>query len=329
VTNSGFRVGDPAPEALPRRSESDVVARWEGVESAPVVSVVCPTYQHVDFIEDALRGFLGQDTEFPFEIVVRDDASTDGTAEIVRDYAERYPTIVRAVLEPVNRRQRRAETAPLRELARGEFLARCDGDDYWLDPRKLQRQVEELRERPDAVLAHHDAIVIEDGRITATGRLSDRSGRDLTGDELSRGALTLTLSMLHRNVGLRRHPRASEFMNGDEFLRAQLGTFGGAVFIPDLIPAVYRRHAGGMWSTLDGHRRAITHAQTFFWIAWWFAEAGRDDLAAWWLGRSQDRIRFALEASHGVLPEPDGALRRRMRAGRTSARRWLRSSRDR
>lgn len=125
-----YRIGDPAPPLLPRRSEAEVVARWQG--DKPVVSIECATYQHVTFIEDALRGFLGQDTDFPFEIPVRDDASTDGTADIVRDYAERYPSIIRAVLKTENRWPEVGPRQVLEPMVRGDFVARCEGDDYWL-----------------------------------------------------------------------------------------------------------------------------------------------------------------------------------------------------
>ena len=99
----------------------------------PVVSICCPTYNHVNYIEAAICGFLAQETTFPFEIIVRDDASTDGTAEIVRQYSRRYPNIIRAVIEKEN--QLNKGVRPIHvwpSLATGEFIALCEGDDFWV-----------------------------------------------------------------------------------------------------------------------------------------------------------------------------------------------------
>ena len=123
----------------------------------PVVSVLCTTYNHRDYIGQAIEGVLAQRTDFPIELIVRDDASTDGTREIVDAYARRHPGLIRAVLEPENRY--RQGIRPLQAAlahARGEFVAVCEGDDYWTDPSKLQMQVDLLRTHPEVGLVHTD-----------------------------------------------------------------------------------------------------------------------------------------------------------------------------
>ena len=267
-----WQVGARAPEPPRLRPESEVVDRWVGDQ--PVVSVLCATYQHVDFIEDALRGFLGQDTTFPFEVIVRDDASTDGTAEIVADFADRYPNVVRAVLEPENRWRQGGPR--LRTMARGAFIARCEGDDYWVDPTKLQTQVETLERHRDAVLSHHQAIVIEDGVVVEEHKLPEKYRRDFSQLDLMRATWALTLSLLFRNVEREDYPPRSQILNGDKFLLAQLGEHGGAIWEPDLLPAVYRRHAGGVWSTLNRTQRGIDHARSYFWIGQYFLDRHRE-----------------------------------------------------
>lgn len=263
-----WEVGGPAPSPPPLRPEPSVLASWDG--DRPLVSVLCSTYQHRGFIEDALRGFVGQRTTFPFEVIVRDDASTDGTAEIVADFADRYPNIVRAILEPVNRWRERE--VRLSSLARGEYIARCEGDDYWIDPTKLQTQVETLTRNVDAVVSHHQALIIEDGRVVAPCKLPEVNCRDLTRDELVRGKWALTLSLLYRKVERDEHPQRSQILNVDRFLLAQLGEHGGAKWEPDLLPAVYRRHPGGVWSAQDLAQRHIDHARSFYWIGQYFAD---------------------------------------------------------
>ncbi len=298
-----YRVGDPAPPPLPLRSEPEIMARWEG--DAPVVSIICPTYQHVGFIEDALKGFLGQETDFPFEVLVRDDASTDGTAEIVRDYADRYPNIIRSVLETENRWSEVKPLPVLGPMARGEFIALCEGDDYWISPHKLQRQVESLRNRLDCVVSHHQSMVVEDGRILRLSKLPQSAARDHSSLELSRGAWTLTLSMLYRNVEIPIHPYANQIVNGDEYLRARLGLHGGSVFIDSDVSAVYRRHAGGIWSSRQSENAAISKATSFYWISWLFAHEGNQNLAMWWLSKSRKALKLPLDittaSGHGKI----------------------------
>ncbi len=297
---SVYRVGDPAPPPLPLRSEAEIMARWEG--DAPLVSIICPTYQHVGFIEDALSGFLGQETDFPFEVLVRDDASTDGTAEIVRDYAERYPNIIRAVLETENRWPQVKARAVLGPMVQGQFVALCEGDDYWISPHKLQRQVESLRNRPDCVVSHHQSMVVEDGRIVRLSQLPQSAARDHSSLELSRGAWTLTLSMLYRNVQIPTHPYADRIVNGDEYLRARLGLHGGSVFIDGDEVAVYRRHPGGIWSSRRKEEQGPTQATSRYWIAWLFAVEGHDDLASWWITRSQYSVAEFFCSQHAIYP---------------------------
>ena len=105
------------------------------------VSVVCTAYNHEKYLRDALESFVGQETDFPFEVLVNDDASTDGTAAILREYAERYPAIIRPFYQEKNIFSRGGNIYDevFYPVARGEYIAACEGDDRWTDPHKLQR----------------------------------------------------------------------------------------------------------------------------------------------------------------------------------------------
>ena len=103
------------------------------VGALPVVTIRCITYNHVNFIRDAIDGFLMQETTFPVEIIIHDDASTDGTAEIVKDYADKHPQLFRTILQKENQYSK-GNSKPFKDtysMARGEFIAFCEGDDYW------------------------------------------------------------------------------------------------------------------------------------------------------------------------------------------------------
>lgn len=121
-------------------------------EMKPLVSISCITYNHKDYIIDTLNGFLMQKTNFPFEVLIHDDCSTDGTTEIIREYAKKYPEIIKPMYERENQYQHGKPFGS--EVwnyprAKGKYIALCEGDDYWIDPYKLQKQVDFLEANPD------------------------------------------------------------------------------------------------------------------------------------------------------------------------------------
>ena len=129
-------------------SEDVVKSSWNvtGKNDAPVVSVICIAYNHELYIEQCLDGILAQKTSFPFEIIVHDDASTDNTAEIIKKYESRYPTIIKAIYQSVNQYSQGESIVDklLDSYCEGKYIAFCEGDDFWVDCYKLQLQYEAL-----------------------------------------------------------------------------------------------------------------------------------------------------------------------------------------
>lgn len=126
--------------------------------SSILVSIHCFTFNHEPFIERALQGFVMQKTSFPFIAVVIDDCSSDKTATIVRDYAKRYPSIIKAVcLEENYHSQNKTKGGFFRPFDKdAKYVAICEGDDYWTDPFKLQKQVDYLETHSDVGLCYTD-----------------------------------------------------------------------------------------------------------------------------------------------------------------------------
>ena len=114
------------------------------MEERPLVSIHCLTFNQAPYIRQCLDGFVMQKTNFPFEAIVHDDASTDGTAEIIQEYAEKYPNIIKPILEKENQYTKIGFSGIeklMAEKEQGKYIAICEGDDYWTDPQKLQNQI--------------------------------------------------------------------------------------------------------------------------------------------------------------------------------------------
>ena len=126
-----------------------------------LVSVCTLTYNHEAYLRDTLEGILMQKVDFPMEILVNDDASTDGTRAILREYAEKYPDLIRPFYQDVNLYSQGKDLCleVLYPAARGKYIALCEGDDYWTDPDKLQMQVDFLEAHPEYTACVHDTLV--------------------------------------------------------------------------------------------------------------------------------------------------------------------------
>ncbi len=124
------------------------------MKTEPLVTVILPTHNHAPFIAQAIESILEQETEYPFDILLHDDASTDGTADICRDYAVRYPDRITLIAQTVNQYQfdRRIQSHILFPLVKAKYTAILDGDDYWCDKQKLQKQVGYLEAHPDCTM---------------------------------------------------------------------------------------------------------------------------------------------------------------------------------
>lgn len=122
----------------------------------PEVSICCITYNHAKYIRDALDGFLMQKTTFPIEIIIHDDASTDGTADIIREYEAKYPDIIKPVYQTENQYSKGVRNfLTIFPMAKGKYIAMCEGDDFWTDPKKLQIQYDFMESHPDYSLCMH------------------------------------------------------------------------------------------------------------------------------------------------------------------------------
>ena len=266
--------------------------KWPAT-TKPVLSVRCITYNHAKFIAQCIEGFLIQETTFPVEIIIHDDASTDGTADVIRGYIERYPLLIKGVLQPKNLySQGIPRDSFIKPLLRGDYIAVCEGDDYWTDPRKLETQVSFLEKNPDYVISGHDAsIVDETGTLVCCSKLPEAQKRDHSGEELIRAeAWILTMSWVHRNVALDNPIERRRVINGDTFFVSLLGHHGKSKHHDDIMPAVYRKHGGAIWSALSDRKQQEQRCNLRFWLYTYYARIGEAQYAEYYWDRYLDSV---------------------------------------
>jgi glycosyltransferase involved in cell wall biosynthesis len=274
----------------------------------PPVSIVCITYQHAAYLRRALDGFMAQRYDGPLEIIIHDDASTDGTQDIIQAFAREHPGLVVPILQQENQLSRgRMAWGPCFERATGKYLAFCEGDDHWTDPGKLTKQVEWMEAHPEVVLTWHDArMVAEDGRTLRGWKVPERHRRDVTGMQLRRGESSVTtLSMVVRNIPMLR-ALPHEFhrvRNSDNFLTMLLGEHGGGHFMPEVEAAVYVVHQGGIWSSKDRTQRKLEQLNTWMWMAAYQDRMGDVELAQHFIGKANATMK-RLASHHRLKTDP-------------------------
>ena len=217
-----------------------------------MVSVCMITYNHEPFIWEAIEGVLMQQTNFPFELVIGEDCSTDRTRAICEEYAENHPEIIRLLPSEKNLGMMPNFIRTL-QSGTGKYIALCEGDDYWTDPMKLQKQVEFLEGNEEYAICFHDVEIVSDGLVFSEDlgvyqiRYSDYRTDFTFDDLLEYGNLMHTPSVVFRNSGLFPFKRA---VTGDYFLHLHNASFGLIKRI-NMKWAVYRVHSGGWYSQRD------------------------------------------------------------------------------
>lgn len=226
----------------------------------PLVSICCITYNHENFIRNTIEGFLMQKLSFPIEIIIHDDASTDKTAQIIKEYADRNPDSIVSIFQTTNQYSQGIKPWPnfVFPRARGKYIALCEGDDYWTDPHKLQKQVDLLEGNQEYVLCFHDRLILGfDNVISNDSRLNYKKSVYSPTEVISLHVPTLTV--VFRNVMSLMPPKLTKY-SIDASLFLFLSQFGSFYFM-NFTGAVFRQHQGGVWSgsnKLINYNRSIT-----------------------------------------------------------------------
>lgn len=225
-------------------------------ESNPaLLTVICTTYNHVSYIEHALESIIRQRTNFRFTVVVGDDASTDGTTDLVRQYAEKYPNLIQ-IFPRAHNLGMSGNALDLYQRVCSKYLAICEGDDYWTDEEKLQKQVDFLETHPDYAICFHPVALLNEPEGTVSGIFPDPKTRfnklSLTLDDLLKHNFIQTNSVVFRWRFDTNDPElmtiiSDQMQPGDYILHLMHAEIGKIGCLNEVM-AVYRLHPGGAWA---------------------------------------------------------------------------------
>ena len=216
------------------------------------VSIVCNTYNHEPYIRDALEGFVNQVTNFQYEVLIHDDASTDKTADVIREYEEKYPDLIKPIYQTENQYSQGIDFIALYQYprARGKYVAFCEGDDYWTDPSKLQKQYDILESHPEIDMCAHRAKNVNGVTGEACGSLGPgEQDRLLTAKEVIRGGggFVATASLFYRGDLFNNPPSFRNILSLDYTMQI-LGSLKGGIFYFGDVMSVYRVQVPGSWT---------------------------------------------------------------------------------
>ncbi len=239
------------------RTEAQILEKWQHHES-PLVSITCITYNHEPYIADAIEGFLKQETTFPFEIIIHDDASTDKTTEIIEAYVKKYPHIIKPIIQKENQSSQLKKNVLLPIIltavlkSKGKYIAYCDGDDYWTDPHKLEIQIAEMQKYPECEVSFHPVF-----RRRANGKKREKiiaqhsaHNKIFKTKRLVLGAAQFcpTVSFIFKSSVFSAIPQwLFDAPCTDYFIQILASMNGGAIYINRAM-AVYRASSLGSWT---------------------------------------------------------------------------------
>lgn len=232
------------------QSEEEIKSYWKYTDRV-YISCICITYNQEIYIKDAIDSMLAQQTEYRFEIVIHDDCSSDKTREIICAYKEKYPTIIKLILQKENQYSKNPRIIPLTiPYLEGEFITICEGDDFWIDETKLQKQISSLIKSKEVHICFTAAKTLaSDGSIKVIAKQKEEQIK-FTLDEVvsGGGAFMPTASIMIRKVILYHLPEwYYSAPVGDYFLQIYASIDNGAIYLP-IYSCIYRENSIGSWS---------------------------------------------------------------------------------
>lgn len=240
------------------------------MKKIPLVSVCMITYNHANYIAQAIEGVIKQKTCFPIQIVIADDCSTDETRDIIERYAQKNSSITFLT------REKNIGMMPnlidAMSICTGDYLAFCEGDDFWTDPQKLQKQVDFLEGHPDyAICAHNLTIVRADGKSLNEFVRPENTEMQYDMHDLADKNMLATASCIYRNNFTSGHCPTGfpewilKVKIGDYCLHMLAARHGKIKYFPEAMGS-YRLHGGGVWTGESDFNRQVMFFHTISYL---------------------------------------------------------------
>jgi glycosyltransferase involved in cell wall biosynthesis len=211
------------------------------------VSACIITYNHEDFIRECLDGAINQKVDFEYEIIIGEDNSSDKTRQICIEYAEKYPNLIKFYPREKNLGMIGNWIETIQNCS-GKYIAICEGDDYWTDPLKLQKQVSFLETNQDYAICFHKVNLFQYG-IVKEDNMTAKVSETTTINDLAKGNYIHTCSVVYRNNLFSELPKYfNESPVGDYFLHLLNARYGSIKYIAEIM-GVYRVHGTSVWSS--------------------------------------------------------------------------------
>ncbi len=245
-------------------SQEQYEEMWQG-KTTPKVSIICTTFNHERYLEQTLCGFFSQKTSFPFEVLIHDDASSDGSQAIIKKWQEQYPAIIKSTLQTENQFSKGFRPFDfLLSKASGSYIAICEGDDYWISSEKLQMQVDFLDINPEFICTAHNYYHYDEEKLLIRPWIKTNEDRIISADELMKLTRLLWVhTLMFRNVFSAFPAERNQVPHGDSFLTSFLGTMGNCMYFEGFLGAVGRRNSHSSWTPLDKSRKNQLRNQAF------------------------------------------------------------------
>ena len=245
--------------------EHELLSNWFVDE--PLISIVCTSYNHELFIRDALNGFFGQIIKYPFEVIIHDDASTDDTQEIIKEYVDKYPKIIKPILQLENQWMGKGISGTTKfafPAARGKYIAWCEGDDYWTDRQKITKQLDFMDSNESCSFCFSNVFHVDECNNGLSINWPNRNEnfiitKRMLGEEYLIPSPTIFFKSSFLNTRSMVKLKAAPL--GDYLVSSLLLLRGNGFYCPDKM-ATYCHHKNGVFSELELHDKVRAGLET-------------------------------------------------------------------
>ena len=232
------------------------------IEQEYFLDIPMCTYNHGKYIGQAIEGVIQQKASFKYRLIIGEDCSTDNTREVIKRYLEENPSIMKVFFHDKNIGAVENSKILFKE-SNSKYVALCDGDDFWIDPYKLKKQVDFLEANPDFAICFHNARILNEDNPESVTYSNPFGQRGIsTFEDLAKGEFIYTATCVFRNEHFKKFPEQYYSFMNNYTLDLHNAQFGKIKYIDDVM-SVYRKHKGGIWSMVARERTLINQLPTY------------------------------------------------------------------